>query len=495
MRFLIIDDNPSDRELNIRELRREFPEATFGEVIRRADFEKALSNGGFDVVITDYRLQWTDGLWILQQLMGKYMNIPIIMTTESGGEEIAVEGMKHGLSDYILKRNLRRLPMSVRESLEKAELRRERDESIRQLRAAEALLRRQNAELKQAVSQKYSPENIIGNSSAMIDVLKRSKQVALTDATVLIYGETGTGKELIARAIHQIGPRSARNFVPINCGAIPGELLESELFGHERGSFTGATARRIGRFEEADGGTLFLDEIGDMPPNLQVKLLRVLQEGIIHRLGSNRSISTDVRVIAATHEDLKELIAAERFREDLYYRLRIFDLELPPLRERLEDVPLLVKHFLANHSEKLNTKVMDIDDVARSILCNYSYPGNVRELEHIIQRAMILCNGEKITVDELPKDVLTSSSVLSYREESESEISEEKETIPKTNEELKKAKTEAQARIERLFLRDLLSQTHGNVSEAARRAGMNRYWLMDLIRKHQIDPRQFRALG
>lgn len=491
-RFVLIDDNPSDRELIVREMRREFPDVEFVEVAKRADFEASLSRNSFHMVITDYRLQWTDGLWVLQQLRERQPDIPVIMITDSGGEEIAVEGMKRGLSDYVLKRNLHRLPVSVKECLKKAELRREHDETLRQLRAAEALLRRENAELKQAVEEKYGFERIIGSSGPMIELLKKSKQVALTNATVLLYGETGTGKELVARAIHQASPRSSRNFIPINCGAIPGELLESELFGHEKGAFTGATTRRIGRFEEADGGTLLLDEIGDMPPNLQVKLLRVLQEGNIQRLGSSKDISIDVRVIAATHEDLAQLIAAGKFREDLYYRLRVFDLEIPPLRDRCDDVSLLVKHFIENHSEKLGIQIVEIQRMALDALCQYRYPGNVRELEHIIERAIILCNENTITVYDLPKEVMNALPARPPSEEIRTIPDEEQIPIPRTNEELKAAKAEAQRRIELQFLTELLSNTCGNVSKAARKAGISRYWLMDLIKKHQIDPGQYK---
>jgi len=367
----------------------------------------------------------------------------------------------------------------------------ERANLYRDLQKAEALLRRQNAQLRQAIKQKYRFENIIGNSDKMIDALKKAEQVALTDATVLIYGETGTGKELVTQAIHHSSPRSLKNFVPINCGAIPENLLESELFGHEKGAFTNATVRRIGRFEEANDGTLFLDEIGDMPLNLQVKLLRVLQEGVIQRLGSNEDIPIDVRVIAATHQDLEQLVAEEKFRQDLYYRLKVFELEIPPLRERKEDIPLLINHFITHYNEKLGKQIVGIEDAATDILYNYDYPGNVRELQNLVESAMILSKGNMITVDVLPKDIRTpkeSDKTLI--------VGEERLDIPKNNEELKAAKAEARRKaeenVERLFLTELLSSTHGNVSEAARLAGINRSWLAQLVSKHQLDLSQFR---
>jgi DNA-binding NtrC family response regulator len=359
------------------------------------------------------------------------------------------------------------------------------------LQEAEALLRRQNAELRQAVKQKYRFENIIGSSKRIIDVLKKAEQVALTDSTVLIYGETGTGKELIAQAIHQSSPRSSRSFVPINCGAIPENLLESELFGHEKGAFTGATARRIGRFEEANGGTLFLDEIGDMPLNLQVRLLRVLQEGVIRRLGGSEDMPVDVRAITATHEDLAKSVAEGGFRRDLYYRLKVFELVLPPLRERREDIPLLVDHFITYYNERLGKQIADIEDAAFDVLREYDYPGNIRELQHIIEGAMILCRGNIITINTLPREVWSSAP-------SDERVADNRQiaAIPGNNEELKAAKAEArrtaEEKVERMFLTELLSETHGNVSEAARQARMNRSWLAQLISKHQLDMSQFR---
>ena len=381
------------------------------------------------------------------------------------------------------QRMLEAIADNIAVSIEKANL-------YRDLQRAEALLRRQNAELRRAVKQKYRFENIIGNSDKIVDVLKKAEQVALTDSTVLIYGETGTGKELLARAIHQSSVRSLRNFVPINCGAIPEHLLESELFGHERGAFTGATAQRIGRFEEANHGTLFLDEISDMPLNLQIKLLRVLQEGIIQRLGSNEDISVDVRVIAATHEDLTRLVAEGRFREDLYYRLKVFELELPPLRERQGDISLLINHFIAYYNERLGKQIVDIEDASLDILCRYSYPGNIRELQHLIERAMVLCRGNAITIDVLPEEMrVPTEDVRSLTPR------QERFAVPRNKEELRSARLKAQREIEHLFLTELLSNTRGNVSEAARRAGMDRSWLIELIGRHQIDLRQFRSEG
>jgi Nif-specific regulatory protein len=359
------------------------------------------------------------------------------------------------------------------------------------LQKAEAFLRRQNAELKQYIKEKYNFDTIIGNSKNIIDVIKKAEQVSLTDATVLIYGETGTGKELIAQAIHNNSPRSSRNFVAINCGAIPENLLESELFGHEKGAFTTATSRRIGRFEEANGGTLFLDEIGDMPLTLQVKLLRVLEEGAIQRLGSNQDISVDVRIITATHQDLEALVKKERFRQDLFFRLKVFELEIPPLRERRGDIPVLIDHFIKSNLKRLGKKVLGVDNIAQNILCNYNYPGNVRELKHIIERAMILTRDSLIGINDLPKEICHVRSSIDM-----SAGCVETFMVPRNNNELKAIKTaerkKAEERVERAFLIELMSRYGGNVSKAALQAKMNRSWLAQLISKHKLDLDQFR---
>jgi DNA-binding NtrC family response regulator len=365
----------------------------------------------------------------------------------------------------------------------------ERVNLYQDLQKAEALLRRQNAEMRLSVKKKYRFSNIVGNSEAITETLKKTEQVALTDSTVLIYGETGTGKELLARVIHESSTRSQKNFVPINCGAIPKNLLESELFGHEKGAFTGATKKRIGRFEEADAGTLFLDEIGDMPLNLQVRLLRVLQEGVIQRLGSNNDISVDVRVIAATHENLTDLVAKGRFREDLYYRLKVFELELPPLRERRGDILLLINHFIPHYNEELGKQIAGVDESVLEVLCEYDYPGNIRELQHIIESAMIMCKEDMITLNALPKE-LRSSTLLKKKK-----LNMESINIPTNKEELRAARADAQRQVEILFLREILSATDGNVTEAARRTGMNRSWLSELIGKHNLDLDQFRDVG
>jgi DNA-binding NtrC family response regulator len=362
----------------------------------------------------------------------------------------------------------------------------ERSNLYNDLRRAESILRYQNDELRQAIKHKYTFENIIGSSSKLMDVIRAAEEVALTNSTVLIYGDTGTGKELLARAIHSSSMR-AGVFVPKNCGAIAKDLVESELFGHEKGSFTGAFARQIGCFEAAEGGTILLDEIGEMSFDLQVKLLRVLQENVIQRVGSSDDIKVNVRVIAATNQDLSQSVSNGSFRQDLYYRLKVFELKLPSLKERKEDIPLLVNHFITHYNEKFNKQIKGIEVDALKILCNYDYPGNVRQLQYIIERAMILCKSDVISADILPDDIKAianpDGAVI---------IGGESMPIPENNDELKTAKAEIQRKLEKVFLTELLSRCEGNISKASRRAGINRSWLTEMIGRHNLKLRVFK---
>ena len=307
------------------------------------------------------------------------------MMTAYGTVETAVASMKEGALDYLTK------PIDLDELL-----------LIFQKVMERSNLIRENRELKAQLQERYTFHNIVYGSPKMEEVMGLVARVAPSQATVLIRGESGTGKELIANAIHYASPRSGKPFVKVSCSAIPETLLESELFGHEKGAFTGAVQRRIGRFEEADGGTIFLDEIGELSPGIQVKLLRILQEKEFQRLGSNLSLKTDVRVIAATHRNLEEAMKKGHFREDLYYRLNVISIQLPPLRERREDIPLLIDYFLKKYSEENQKKISDISKEARTLLLRHPYPGNVRELENLIERAVVLCRGEIITTQDLP---------------------------------------------------------------------------------------------
>jgi Nif-specific regulatory protein len=339
-----------------------------------------------------------------------------------------------------------------------------------------ARIQGENLELRRAVGEHF--RGIIGTSPTLRRVLEQAAQAAPTRATITLLGETGTGKELVARAIHAASDRTAGPFVAVNCAAIPATLLEAELFGFERGAFTGATASRRGRFEAAHGGTLFLDEIGELEPALQAKLLRVLESGEVQPLGSERAHRVDVRIITATNRDLQGLLAAGTFREDLYWRINVITLELPPLRERREDLPPLIQHVLGRVDSELRREHRVRADAEAALLA-YDYPGNVRELENILRRAATLAAGAEITPADLPPHVLARDEFAA----------------PATNAELKAAKAAAAAAaanvVELRFLTQLLRDAAGNVSEAARRVGMNRTWLHQLLSRHRIDAKSF----
>jgi two-component system nitrogen regulation response regulator GlnG len=341
-----------------------------------------------DLIVMDIRMGHQNGLDTLKELRQMNPKQVVIMMTAYGTSQTAIEAMKLGAYDYVLK------PFDIphlKELLAQA------------LAAAQAM--KQIVAFPTKLNPEESRQTIVGNSPAMQQVYKLIGQVAPTNTTILITGESGTGKELVARAIYQNGSRVNKPFIAINCAAIPENLLESELFGHEKGAFTGALAQRIGKFEQCDGGTLFLDEIGDMPLTTQTKILRVLQEGEISRVGNNQSIKTDVRIIAATNKDLWQAVQRKEFREDLFYRLNVVRLNLPPLRERTSDVPLLVSYFINKFRLKQPTGPSQIADEALAAIERHSWPGNVRELENCIQRAMVLASGNTITLANLPEEI------------------------------------------------------------------------------------------
>jgi two-component system, NtrC family, response regulator len=349
---------------------------------------KVAGAADLDLVLTDMKMPKMTGIELLDQLQQHFPDLPVIIMTAFGTVEKAVSAMKKGAFDYILK------PFKNEEIL---------------VTIAKALEHRRlimaNRRLNQELDKKYGFPNIVGESRVMEEILALVKRVAASRATVLITGESGTGKELIARAIHQCSNRAAKSFISVNCAALTETLLESELFGHERGAFTHAVAMRKGRFELADGGTLFMDEVAEMSQGLQVKLLRVLQEMEFERVGGNRTIKVDVRVVAASNRDLKEEVEAGRFREDLFYRLNVVHLHLPPLRQRQEDIPLLAGHFIKKYvQENLRDKTRITPD-ALKVLIQYAWPGNVRELENVMERAVILCSNNVISPQDLPAEL------------------------------------------------------------------------------------------
>jgi DNA-binding NtrC family response regulator len=317
-----------------------------------------------------------------------------ILMTAYGSEELAVDAMKRGADDYIAKGRLQ---------IDELEMR-----IARAVRSQK--LETENVSLRQQLDSKFGMENIVGESSVMQEVFETVKQVAPTRATVLILGESGTGKEMVAKAIHQLSPRAKQQLVSVHCAALSPTLLESELFGHERGAFTGAHERRIGRFEQAQGGTLFLDEIGEIDPSLQIKLLRFLGERTFERVGSNKTLTADVRLVAATNKDLEAMVKTGAFREDLYFRLRIVELYLPPLRERMEDVPLLAKSFLREFAKENDKPIADFTADALEMLLNHRWPGNVRELRAAIESAVVMCRGDRISARDLPRTVRSEAA-------------------------------------------------------------------------------------
>ncbi len=389
-RVLVVDD-----EANAR--------AALAELLRAEDYTVETAGDGFkalgkiadfnpDLVLTDLKMPGMDGLQLLAKLRDERVqdrDICVIVMTAFGAIESAVTAMKEGAADYLTK------PLNL------TELMLVLDREFEHLR-----LRREAGTLRARLNERYSFENIVGSAPVMQDVFKTVAQVASSRASVLITGESGTGKELIAAAIHQRSPRSKGPFVKLHCAALAETLLESELFGHERGSFTGAAARREGRFAQANGGTLFLDEIGEVSPAVQVKLLRFLQEHEFERVGGNETVRVDVRVIAATNRDLKAAIASGHFREDLYYRLNVITLPMPPLRERSSDVPLLAVHFLKKYAAENGKTLEGFSEDALSRLSGYTWPGNVRELENVIERAVVLATGSRVTGAELPPHLI-----------------------------------------------------------------------------------------
>ncbi len=385
-RILVVDDEVKLQR--VVELRLQ----SVGYAVSKADtaeaglklLESAASEEPFDLVLSDIRLPGMDGIEFLRELRKIHSGLPVIVMTAFGTVESAVEAMKTGADDYLLKPfSLENLTLTIAKVLELAKLRAE------------------NAQLKAELTRRHDFGLLIGRSEKMQAAFETASRVAPTQATVLIGGESGTGKGMLARAIHLNSPRKDAPFVKIVCSAIPENLMESELFGYEKGAFTGANQSRAGKFEQADGGTVFLDEIGDVPAAVQVKLLRVLQEHEFERLGSNKTVHVDVRVIAATNQDLQAALEQGTFRQDLYYRLNVVPINLAPLRERREDVPYLVDHFLEKFASKLGGPVRSISTDAVDKLTSYRWPGNVRELENIIQRAIVLAQGDTILGDDI----------------------------------------------------------------------------------------------
>ena len=384
--LLIVDDEKTTRE-GLRSALEDRYDVYLAEDAATA--MELLEREPFKVLLTDLRLPKEDGMKLI--LRAKSLSKPpvCILMTAYGSEDVAVDAMKHGADDYIAKGRLQidELEMRIARSLRQQNLEVE------------------NVTLRQQLDAKYGLENLIGESTAMREVFELVQQVAPSRVTLLIRGESGTGKELIAKAIHQLSPRARHPLVTVHCAALAATLLESELFGHEKGAFTGAVERRIGRFEQAQGGTLFLDEIGEIDASIQVKLLRFLGERTFERVGSNKTLTADVRLVTATNKDLAALVKAGAFREDLFFRLRVVEILLPPLRERVQDIPLLAQRFLRELAQENGKEVNSLTPEALEALARYSWPGNVRELRAAMEHAVVLCRGNRINWRDLPPTV------------------------------------------------------------------------------------------
>jgi len=447
-RVLLVDDDAAHRTmLKVNLLAEGY------HVIEAADGEEVLpllKDHPVDLVLLDMKMQRMDGLTVLSLLLQAGYQTPVIMLTAFSSVESAVDAMKKGAFDYIAK------PVDIGE----LKIVIERALSFR-------ALNEENERLKEQLNEQHSFAGIIGNSPAMQEMFSTLSMVAPTDATVLITGESGTGKELVANALHHNSDRRAKPFIKLNCASLNENLLESELFGHEAGAFTGASGRRKGRFELADKGSLFLDEIGDMSLQTQAKILRVLQEGEFERLGGNDTIKVDVRLLAATHKDLQEMIETGEFRQDLYFRLSVVPVHLPPLRERGVDIPELANHFLKRFAEKNRKDIKTIHPEALNLLMQYSWPGNIRELENSIERAVILCLGEQITPKELPPHLL----------------SDEVRAISRSHEEEGFTLRD----MEREVIRSTLEKTGNNKSQTAKLLGVARQTLLNKIKEYGLE--------
>ncbi len=415
-----------------------------------------LESSDVDLVLTDMKMPVMDGIELLEQIKARDAELPVIMMTAHGTVEKAVEAMQKGAYNYILK------PF-------------DNERLILYVKKACALYQmvKENRRLRHAVEVQYRFGNIIGRSRSMRDVFATIEKIAPASATVLLEGESGTGKELVAKSIHFNSPRRNKPFVAVNCSALAENLLESELFGHERGAFTGAVSMKKGRFELAEGGTLFLDEIGELSPNLQVKLLRVIQERTIERVGGIKPIPVDIRIIVATNRSLKKETEAGRFREDLYYRLNVLHLVLPPLRKRTEDIPPLVEHFIAKYSpeRKDQVPVTGVEQDVYRLFYEYSWPGNVRELENVIERALVLCPGSTIRVSDLPRQ---------FRQHSD-------QTLPLEGIAPDAKLAETLAQVEKMMIERALKMSDNVQSHAAKLLGIGKSGLSQKIKKFKLD--------
>jgi DNA-binding NtrC family response regulator len=422
---------------------------------------EALSQAAFELVVLALDPPDPEGLEWLRQIRLLDSQLPVVVVAAAPSVETAIACLRLGTGDYLTK------PIVAADLLA----------GVTRL-LADRRLDEENILLRRQIERPYSFDHIVGTSSAMQKVFGTIAQVAESDVDVLVIGDTGTGKELVARALHQRSRRATKPFVPVDCGAIPENLLESEFFGHERGAFTGADSRRIGLLEFADGGTFFLDEIGELPLLLQAKLLRTLQERKIRRVGGREEIGVDVRIVAATARDLEEMIRQKRFREDLYYRINVVRIDLPPLSKRGDDLGLLAEEFALRYSREMGKRVSGITPEAYQVLSQYGWPGNVRELQNVIRRGIALTQDAMIGLDDLPDELVASAGQHAAAHNGERGYFQLRE--------------EVMAKFEREYLRALLKQHHGNIKTAANEAQLPRGTLYRLMKNHGLDGAEFR---
>jgi two-component system response regulator AtoC len=476
-RVLVVDDEP-----NLRKVLGALLTQAGHEIVTEADGESGLARvkssprGTFDVVITDLRMPGMDGMQLMRAILDEDPSLPVIILTAHGTVDTAVEAVKGGAFDFIEKPFDRD---QIDKILAKAIATRRLSGPRTEPPPAPA------AAASESGSGPSPSDGMVGRSEAMTTVKEMIRTVAASPSTVLITGESGTGKELVARALHLGSERSHMPFIRVNCAAIPSTLVESELFGHERGAFTGAVSARQGRFELADGGTLFLDEVSEIPLEIQVKLLRAIQESEFERVGGVKTLRVDVRLIAATNRNLEDEIKEKRFREDLYYRLNVVPIHLPPLRERPEDVEPLLEHFLHRSNERLGKEVKGFDADALEALKNYSWPGNIRELENLVERMVLFASGDLIGVGELP-DSFTSEEGEEEPEGEEGEVGLPRAIrlpLDSLGLDLKEAVKAGSRRIEEALIREALSQTDANVTRSARKLGISRRSLQSKMKE------------
>jgi len=449
--LMVVDDLDSARQMVKRVLGRSYAVFDFASV---AEALPALDRAPFDAIVTDLRMPGIDGIEGLHRFKAKVPEIPVILVTAFATVETAVEAMKAGAFDYLTK------------PFEPEEL-----EIVVQRAVEHGRLRRENAQLRSALSGEFSVRGIVGKSQAMKDVVSMLERIAPSNVPILIEGASGTGKDLLARAAHAMSSRASGPYVALNMSAIPENLAESELFGHEKGAFTGAEQTRPGFFAEAEGGTLFLDEIGLLPPSLQPKLLRVLQDGEYIPVGSRKARKSDVRIVAATNEDLQRSVREGKFREDLWFRLRVVPLRLPPLRERKEDVPLLVEHLVRKHALRLARPPLLPDADAMKALLDHAWPGNIRELEHAIERGLLLARGDVITLADLPPELSPAA------QETASGGAEGRYR-------------RARDLWERKYFEDLLREASGSAAKAAELAGIHRSTLYEKLTRYGLAEKE-----